>query len=671
MSRRKCIRIASTVAAVLALALPVVAQAGFTPPQLINNTGPVGASRVAVDPRGNMLVVWDQEVAPGNLDGVRARFVSVTGAVGPVLEISTPGGDQFQPAVASAPNGRMFVAWRTSPASGDATGVNARWVEPDGTLGPVVPLLVGVNGSVDAVEIVTAVDQAGVGTAAWRNQAGGDTLSASRVGADSVASGPINGIAGGVLGLQIAALPDGSSLFAWRGAGIKSIVVSPAGTFGTPIDLTEPPTSGLGDPGLAADSAGNAVATWRESDAGSSNWGVMGRRLAPTGAPAGGELEIEPLAPGFVGVEALVAADSINDFLATWVRDDSAGDAIAYARRLDKDGSFAGPAQPLSEAVNAQFAVPMLFDAGPAAVSWKSDVAGGFLTQGRELNALGVPVGPIVPLVTPLLDAGIGAGNPAAGVAGFVTDYNTGPDATIHLTRFLLPPACAQTQATVTQGRLVDVPLPCTGISVEGYEIVTPPQHGGLGSVNATGSVPYTPVRDFDGGDSFTYRAFNDGGASEVATAQLNVASGLDKVVPGIRSMRFRQQTVRGSLAQAAGRRRRRTRARRRFTVLLTYSEPASAVVTVERPVRGVRRGRRCLPRTRTRRRGRRCTLYRRVGTTSTRALRSSSSMRVSGRLLRRLSRGGRFRLTAVATDAAANKSVPRRLRVRIRRLRR
>ena len=53
---------------------------------------------------------------------------------------------------------------------------------------------------------------------------------------------------------------------------------------------------------------------------------------------------------------------------------------------------------------------------------------------------------------------------------------------------------------------------------------MTGPAHGSL-ALNANGSFTYTPAHDYNGSDSFTYRA-NDGSAnSNTATVNLTIAS--------------------------------------------------------------------------------------------------------------------------------------------------
>jgi Glycine rich protein len=93
-------------------------------------------------------------------------------------------------------------------------------------------------------------------------------------------------------------------------------------------------------------------------------------------------------------------------------------------------------------------------------------------------------------------------------------------------------------------------------------------------------------------------------------------------------------------------------------------SEAASTRFTVERATRGRRRGRRCVKG----RRGRRCTRYVRVrGSFNYAGAAGVNRLRFRGRMAGRKLRRGRYRLVAVATDAAGNRSRPVRRAFRIR----
>jgi hypothetical protein len=100
--------------------------------------------------------------------------------------------------------------------------------------------------------------------------------------------------------------------------------------------------------------------------------------------------------------------------------------------------------------------------------------------------------------------------------------------------------------------------------------------------------------------------------------------------------------------------------------LLYRVSEAATTTFTVQRARPGVRRGRRCLPRRRGMR-GRSCTRYVAVrGSFRHRSEPGLNTLRFSGRVAGRRLALGRYRLTAVARDAAGNRSQPVRKRFRI-----
>ena len=102
-----------------------------------------------------------------------------------------------------------------------------------------------------------------------------------------------------------------------------------------------------------------------------------------------------------------------------------------------------------------------------------------------------------------------------------------------------------------------------------------------------------------------------------------------------------------------------------------TLSEPATVSIAIARARSGRRVGKRCVKPSRKNRRRRRCTRHRRVVALTRAALAGANSTPFSGRWIdprnrRRALRRGRYRATIVATDAAGNKSAPKRLRFRV-----
>jgi hypothetical protein len=106
-------------------------------------------------------------------------------------------------------------------------------------------------------------------------------------------------------------------------------------------------------------------------------------------------------------------------------------------------------------------------------------------------------------------------------------------------------------------------------------------------------------------------------------------------------------------------------------TLLYRLSEPARVHFHIDRALPGQRVKRRVRGRTRRLcarprpelRRGRRCIRHRRVGTLTRRGSPGRNRLRFSGRIARRSLPPGRYRITLIAIDAAANRSQPQRRR--------
>ena len=104
-------------------------------------------------------------------------------------------------------------------------------------------------------------------------------------------------------------------------------------------------------------------------------------------------------------------------------------------------------------------------------------------------------------------------------------------------------------------------------------------------------------------------------------------------------------------------------------TVSYRLSESAIVRFAIQRASSGRRSGARCVKPTRANRRARRCTRYRTVpGSFRHRGAAGANTFNFSGRLGNQTLSAGRYRLQAIATDAAANTSAPARARFSITR---
>ena len=97
-----------------------------------------------------------------------------------------------------------------------------------------------------------------------------------------------------------------------------------------------------------------------------------------------------------------------------------------------------------------------------------------------------------------------------------------------------------------------------------------------------------------------------------------------------------------------------------------TLSEAAQVRVTIQRALAGRRRRGRCVPPAPQPLRAKRCTRYRTIGTLTRTGTTGANRIRFSGRIGERALRPGSYRAVITATDAAGNRSTPKRTRFRV-----
>ena len=245
---------------------------------------------------------------------------------------------------------------------------------------------------------------------------------------------------------------------------------------------------------------------------------------------------------------------------------------------------------------------------------------------GRPIQSVGLPDGDLTELIpAPVEISVIASGQPSLGYAAFLARQR---DAVV-LRRFLEPPVCRDSEATVTQGRPVAIPPSCTGAGIETTRVVSNPGHGTV-APPAAGSLAltYTPTPGFQGTDRFTYAVGNDGGSSNPALVTIKV--GKDTVKPRIKRFRF----VRG----------------KHDKFVLRLSERGRVAITVDAIGGGAKQSKRVI-----------------VGRVKSKKPSQKLTIRVRGKLAKRLDQGGRFRATAIATDLARNRSKPKRLKIALK----
>jgi hypothetical protein len=596
MRRSLCL----TAALFLSLLAAPAAEAGFAPTSESIVTGIEINSELAVGPDGAALVTWGERPVIGGADFTKARWLSPSGDLGPVVDL-TPGGPAAQPAVGVGPAGRGFVAWRSSIGF-DPSTVEGRWVERDGSLGPILTIATP-SAEIDPVELRVVVDPAGVATVGWRNE-GPNSLGLRRVGPDGSLSTLLPDVApgSGVNEVRLAAMPSGGTLVVWAGTGIMKNFVAPDLSIGTPETISTVPVAW---PELASDAQGRSLVVWRQP--GSEPYSVRGRVLDASGNAAGGELTIDPNGEGFLSVRPSVAADSAGNFLAVWDRKVD-GIYVTFARRVDASGAFAGPAQAISDPAQGESgrSKAVLLDNGTGIVTWENELSGVGSVLGRTVDPLAVPSAPAQFLV----DAGTPevASVPAAGYATVLSDDFDAAS----VRRYLEPPGCAPASAVLRSRAGVEVRFDCKGLGIESGTALKAPRFGTLGPLDpAKMATAYKPKPGKGGNDSFTYSLASDGGSSGAVEVRIS-----DRLKPVVKKVRL--------VAKGGA-----------YKLKVKASEP----VRVKVKAKG-------------------------GGKAKSKRFAARTTIRLRGKLKRRLAAGRRVRVKVSATDRAGNRSRPKKARL-------
>jgi hypothetical protein len=179
---------------------------------------------------------------------------------------------------------------------------------------------------------------------------------------------------------------------------------------------------------------------------------------------------------------------------------------------------------------------------------------------------------------------------------------------------------------------------------------------------DGTTAIDATGTKAFAAGGTFAPRltatdAYGNATTRDFSTTIPASAAAAKPVLGGltIKPSAFRAAAKGGSVAKAIG-----------ATVRYADSAAATATLTVQRPARGIRKGKRCVKRPRHPRRGaKRCTRYVKEGSFTHADGGGPVSLRFTGRVRNRKLRVGRHRLSIVARNAAG-KSAAVRKRFRI-----
>lgn len=476
----------------------------------------------AVDSAGNTTAVWQQNTNISKPEGeqIVARHLSVGGSLGPLLTLSEPGVESFQPAVAGAPSGAAFAAWRTG--SFPNFSIAGRWINPDGSLGPLLTI-VSPSGSEAPVGEHVVVAANGVATVAWFNQSSGERVELRRIGPEGTEQPQVDSSLSANTTFGAAALPSGATFLV---AEAETQVVSAGGTPAAPLSASTSGVASSSQTGIAFNSHGEGIVAWRESLG--EPFEVLARRIDAEGAPIGSQIVVEPETSHFITGDESAAADPNGHFLVGWGETDGGSEGHGFARAVASDGSLPEVAHAVSPG-STQDPLPLLAideqGTAIAAFSYLGHEAVNFTVIGQVLGLSAQPIGSVAQLSGGAAGTGPSVANdPGTGLASVTWTKPSGEQFIAMDTRYMEPPTCTGSEASAALGRPVSVSLSCTGLDVDAATLITPPAHGTLGAFNvASRSVQYTPAPGYGGSDSFVYAMENEGGASTAATVRIVV----------------------------------------------------------------------------------------------------------------------------------------------------
>jgi hypothetical protein len=244
----------------------------------------------------------------------------------------------------------------------------------------------------DAIEPQVAVDAGGDTVAVWGRTNGSDfIIQASSRQAGTVWTPPVDLSAVGRTATepQVAIGSGGSAVAVWARTNGAHVVVQgaskPAGGAWTPVVDLSDSDQPAGEPQVAIDSAGRAVAVWQRRDG--FNTIVQSSFLGSIGGGAWSE-PVDLSAKGENANEPQLAADGAGNVVAVWTRLEGT-DTIAQAAFRSGGGAWA-PAKDLSEAGGDAKAPQIAVDpGGPAVAVWSRAVGGVATVQAAEMTAGG------------------------------------------------------------------------------------------------------------------------------------------------------------------------------------------------------------------------------------------------------------------------------------------
>jgi hypothetical protein len=331
-------------------------------------------ARVAVGSDGTATVVWKRYNGASFV--IQERRVDAGGTPeASVHDLSLPGQFAGQPEVAARPDGGAVVAWERHNASRDVARIQSTVVRPNGTVAACCFDLTNADFNRNGFDPRVAVFPDSTAIVVWDRHNGSEQIVQARqlavTGTPSATTYDLSASGRNAIEPEVTTTPDGKAIATWTRFDGSSWVVqarrlaASGEPVGGAIDISEPGGPAL-QPHIAALTGSSASIVWKQL--GGSTYTVKQRRLDQSGAT--GSTHVLS-APGVDAHEPQVAAGSDGTQTVVWALDDGAGEVV-QARRIGGDGVPAADTVDLSDA-GADAGAPSVAAGGNSsvAVAWR------------------------------------------------------------------------------------------------------------------------------------------------------------------------------------------------------------------------------------------------------------------------------------------------------------
>ncbi|MFH1811136.1 MAG: metallophosphoesterase [Pseudomonadota bacterium] len=304
----------------------------------VATAGQQTAPAVAMDAVGNFVVAWADDNDGNGSFQIYARGFAADGSqrFATFTVNSAAAGQQIEPAVAMAPDGRFVVAWQDSPTSNGLYQIRMRGFEANGSE-RFTDRSVHADSAGTRLHPSLALDDSARLVVAWQDDSDG------------------NGV------YQIHArgfLADASERFALR--TVNSVA---AGQQRKPV--------------VAADASGGFVVAWEDDQDGDGQFQILARGFTSAGAARLADFSVAGDSSGH-RIAPAISMRSDGAFAVTW-QDDSDGNGTyqIHARAFLADGSQWKPRWTVNHQSAGQQRAPHLALTGDAVVvAWEDDLDG-------------------------------------------------------------------------------------------------------------------------------------------------------------------------------------------------------------------------------------------------------------------------------------------------------